>query len=149
MTSTVRHSATSKGESPGDSRGTNKVKFTASSSGNVVGSNLPPSPPRVVARIPHVEEEFEYNGDSPYVPMVAGSAAGAMEHIFMYPVDTVKTRMQASAQPGQPAYNGVLKTFSSIAHSEGIPRLYRGISPVLVTALPSHGVYFGMYETCD
>lgn len=33
--------------------------------------------------------------------MVAGSVAGMVEHIAMYPVDTIKTRMQALSHPGQ------------------------------------------------
>ena len=32
--------------------------------------------------------------------MVAGAAAGMGEHLGMYPVDTIKTRMQALAHPG-------------------------------------------------
>lgn len=35
--------------------------------------------------------------------MVAGALAGIGEHVAMYPVDTVKTRMQALAHPGQQA----------------------------------------------
>lgn len=33
--------------------------------------------------------------------MAAGAAAGIMEHVAMYPVDTIKTRMQALSHPGQ------------------------------------------------
>lgn len=33
--------------------------------------------------------------------MIAGSVAGVVEHTAMYPVDTVKTRMQALSHPGQ------------------------------------------------
>lgn len=33
--------------------------------------------------------------------MVAGAAAGVTEHVFMFPVDTVKTRMQALQTAGQ------------------------------------------------
>ncbi len=33
--------------------------------------------------------------------MVAGAVAGIGEHVAMYPVDTIKTRMQALAHPGQ------------------------------------------------
>lgn len=33
--------------------------------------------------------------------MVAGAAAGTVEHTAMFPVDTIKTRMQALSHPGQ------------------------------------------------
>ena len=33
--------------------------------------------------------------------MIAGAAAGTMEHTAMFPIDTIKTRMQALSQPGQ------------------------------------------------
>jgi hypothetical protein len=33
--------------------------------------------------------------------MVAGAVAGITEHTAMYPVDTIKTRMQALSHPGQ------------------------------------------------
>ena len=33
--------------------------------------------------------------------IIAGAAAGTMEHTAMYPVDTIKTRMQALSHPGQ------------------------------------------------
>ena len=33
--------------------------------------------------------------------MLAGAVAGTLEHTLMFPVDTVKTRMQALAHPGQ------------------------------------------------
>lgn len=33
--------------------------------------------------------------------MIAGSVAGIVEHTAMYPVDTIKTRMQALSHPGQ------------------------------------------------
>ena len=38
--------------------------------------------------------------------MVAGAVAGIGEHVAMYPVDTVKTRMQALAHPGQQVGGG-------------------------------------------
>lgn len=37
--------------------------------------------------------------------MFAGGVAGITEHIAMYPVDTIKTRMQALAHPGQQVSN--------------------------------------------
>ena len=31
--------------------------------------------------------------------MIAGGVAGTVEHVAMYPVDTIKTRMQALSHP--------------------------------------------------
>ena len=33
--------------------------------------------------------------------MLAGAIAGISEHVAMYPMDTIKTRMQALGHPGQ------------------------------------------------
>eukprot|EP00197_Chlamydomonas_leiostraca_P011466 CAMPEP_0202870806 /NCGR_PEP_ID=MMETSP1391-20130828/16831_1 /ASSEMBLY_ACC=CAM_ASM_000867 /TAXON_ID=1034604 /ORGANISM="Chlamydomonas leiostraca, Strain SAG 11-49" /LENGTH=69 /DNA_ID=CAMNT_0049551451 /DNA_START=217 /DNA_END=422 /DNA_ORIENTATION=- len=45
--------------------------------------------------------DTSYDGLSFLSHMVAGSMAGMVEHIAMYPVDTIKTRMQALGHPGQ------------------------------------------------
>ncbi|GAB5357030.1 hypothetical protein AAMO2058_000338900 [Amorphochlora amoebiformis] len=55
----------------------------------------------------------------------------------------IKTRMQAATGPH---YTGVVGAFRDIATLEGVPRLYRGVSAVVLAALPSHAVYFGAYE---
>lgn len=124
-------------------------------------ARLPPSTPdldapqrqprgrRAARMVTHADEPFDFDGDAePWVPMLAGAVAGAMEHMCMYPVDTVKTRMQAAAaaNSGQPVYSGVSSAFSSIVGSEGFGRLYRGIPAVVLVALPSHAMYFASYE---
>lgn len=80
--------------------------------------------------------------------MIAGSTAGVTEHIFMYPVDTIKTRMQAAVRPGVPVYSSVLDAVQTITRTEGVMRLYRGIPAILLAAIPSHAVYFATYEFC-
>jgi solute carrier family 25 (mitochondrial iron transporter), member 28/37 len=67
--------------------------------------------------------------------MLAGAAAGMSEHIAMYPVDTVKTRMQALAHPGQHLHGAPLHlALVSIIRREGVLRLYGGVSAVAITA---------------
>jgi solute carrier family 25 iron transporter 28/37 len=78
--------------------------------------------------------------------MVAGSSAGVMEHIFMFPIDTIKTRMQAQASAKNPNYQTISSAITSITRTEGVGRLYRGVTAVVAAAIPSHAVHFGVYE---
>jgi solute carrier family 25 (mitochondrial iron transporter), member 28/37 len=102
--------------------------------------------------IPHIDEfpelngkkiKFKFKGNSSKTYIYAGAFAGLVEHTFMYPVDTVKTRMQALRQPN---YLGISNAFQSIIKSEGILGLYSGLSAVLVGAIPSHALSFMTYE---
>ena len=66
---------------------------------------------------------------------MAGATAGIAEHVAMYPVDTVKTRMQALAHPGQQLHGAPLHlALSSIIKREGFFRLYRGVAAVAWSA---------------
>ena len=40
--------------------------------------------------------------------MLAGAVAGTLEHTLMFPIDTIKTRMQALSHPGQRVYTSTL-----------------------------------------
>jgi Mitochondrial carrier protein len=67
--------------------------------------------------------------------MAAGAIAGIAEHVAMYPVDTVKTRMQALAHPGQQLHGAPLHlAIKNIVRREGVLRLYRGVSAVAWSA---------------
>ena len=79
--------------------------------------------------------------------MVAGSIAGMVEHMAMYPVDTVKTQMQALGSCPIKSV-GVRQALQSILKSEGIAGLYRGIGAMGLGAGPAHAVYFSVYEIC-
>lgn len=79
--------------------------------------------------------------------MMAGSVAGCVEHMAMFPVDTVKTRMQALGSC--PVKTGTVRqALKSILQSEGPSALYRGIGAMGLGAGPAHAVYFSVYETC-
>lgn len=79
--------------------------------------------------------------------MIAGSIAGMIEHMAMFPVDTIKTRMQAIGScPIQSV--GVRKTLESVLKSDGPKGLYRGIGAMGLGAGPAHAVYFSVYEVC-
>eukprot|EP00056_Hartaetosiga_gracilis_P006093 m.92970 g.92970 ORF g.92970 m.92970 type:complete len:312 (-) comp12375_c1_seq1:390-1325(-) len=83
---------------------------------------------------------------SPYIHMLAGGAAGILEHTAMYPFDVVKTRLQkVNPSPGG-LYTGVAHCMKSMVRTEGFPSLFRGMNAVLLGAGPAHALYFSVYE---
>eukprot|EP00249_Psilotum_nudum_P017706 c26451_g1_i3 orf=445-1434(-) len=80
--------------------------------------------------------------------MVAGSIAGMVEHMAMFPVDTLKTRMQVLASAGGSIHSALSTAFTSIMKSEGLLGLYKGIGAMGLGAGPAHAAYFAIYEFC-
>ncbi|XP_055346459.1 mitoferrin-2-like [Paramacrobiotus metropolitanus] len=76
--------------------------------------------------------------------MCAGAMAGIMEHCIMYPVDSVKTRMQSIRLAG--VYRGTYDALIKMVTTEGVFRPVRGIQAVFVGAGPAHAMYFACYE---
>ncbi|KAH9598842.1 Mitochondrial substrate/solute carrier [Trypanosoma melophagium] len=77
-----------------------------------------------------------------YAPseILAGAAAGFVEHFAMFPFDTIKTRIQSEHSTS---------ITSAVRHmwcNERLTHLYRGFGPVIFSAVPSHGAHFGTYE---
>jgi len=78
--------------------------------------------------------------------MAAGALAGMTEHMAMYPVDTIKTRMQSYVAVRDFANLGMLRTTRAIISTEGITALWRGVGAVALSAGPAHAFYFATYE---
>lgn len=95
-------------------------------------------------------EEVDYEALSPNaslgVNMLAGALAGITEHAVMFPIDSIKTRMQVFATSPAAVYTGIGNAFTRISSTEGMRALWRGVSSVILGAGPAHAVHFGMYE---
>lgn len=96
---------------------------------------LPPAPPEL----------------SFYSHMLAGAAAGTTEHLAMFPLDTVKTRMQAVPHGGASIshalnYGSLRSAVGTILRREGVGGLYRGVGAAALGAGPAHALYFATYE---
>ncbi|KNC51660.1 mitoferrin-1 [Thecamonas trahens ATCC 50062] len=85
--------------------------------------------------------------------------AGIAEHVVMFPVDTIKTRMQVTvaavegvagsaggATVGIRGPTGMVGVARSIVVNEGVMRLLRGAQSVALGAGPAHALYFATYE---
>ncbi|XP_066062288.1 mitoferrin-1-like isoform X6 [Chamaea fasciata] len=93
-------------------------------------------------------EEYESlpSGAALGTHMVAGAVAGIMEHTVMYPVDSVKTRMQSLQPDPQARYRGVYEALRRMVLTEGPWRPLRGINVTVLGAGPAHALYFACYE---
>lgn len=80
------------------------------------------------------------------VHMTAGAIAGVLEHCVMFPVDSVKTRMQSLAPSPEAAYRSIREGLVKMVNSEGILRPLGGVNAVILGAGPAHALYFSAYE---
>lgn len=64
--------------------------------------------------------------------LVSGSLAGFSVDIVLYPLDTIKTRLQSSA---------------GFRHSGGFRGIYRGLGSVAVGSVPGAALFFTTYES--
>jgi solute carrier family 25 S-adenosylmethionine transporter 26 len=65
-------------------------------------------------------------------PLICGAIAGLSVDIALFPLDTIKTRLQSS--------NGFFK-------SGGFSGLYKGINATFVGSAPGSALFFAFYET--
>jgi hypothetical protein len=99
--------------------------------------------PTAVAKMaqPNAEpvEDYDYESLPPNFSltqnMAAGAFAGIAEHTVMYPIDAIKTRMQIiHPASSNTAYKGMIESTMRIASGEGVLKLWRGMSSVVVGA---------------
>lgn len=89
----------------------------------------------------------EWDGSTPFWQhAVAGSCAGVMEHVAMYPVDTVKTRMQALPSSPGASSPGALQVLRTVVQEQGAAGLMRGCFAIGIGCIPAHVGLFCTYE---
>ena len=107
------------------------------------------------------EHEWEERGAGTSVcqHMVAGSFAGMVEHTVMFPMDTIKTHVQAteatravqavkaSARGAESARSvGVFGVARELVSLRGKGSLWRGMTVALRAVVPAHALMFASYE---
>ncbi|XP_057472419.1 LOW QUALITY PROTEIN: mitochondrial arginine transporter BAC2-like [Actinidia eriantha] len=79
--------------------------------------------------------------------LVAGGLAGVASWICCYPLDVVKTRLQAQSQSSSLKYGGIIDCFRKSVREEGYTVLWRGLGTALTRAFLVNGAIFTAYET--
>ena len=153
-----------------DSGRKSRVAAAARTAGIASASSSPAAPepaPRGGFAAHTVGEEHFYGH------MLSGALAGTTEHCAMFPLDTIKTRMQTattsavagatlggSTAPSQSSSRWIPRSrllgpypvasiraaASGVVRSHGVAGLYRGVAAVGIGAGPAHALYFATYE---
>ncbi|NXN16256.1 MFRN1 protein, partial [Indicator maculatus] len=131
--------------------GTGWMELSCGVGGSAAAPPGPGPPPATAAAAPGQpmeSEEYESlpSGASLGTHMMAGAVAGIMEHTVMYPVDSVKTRMQSLQPDPKAQYRSVYEALKKIVLTEGPWRPLRGINVTMLGAGPAHALYFACYE---
>jgi len=75
---------------------------------------------------------------------LAGGVAGATGSFVLYPLDSAKTLRQSDPN----MYTSVLEALVKMMRSKNrLSRIYQGILPAALGAIPSSALYFGAYES--
>ena len=82
------------------------------------------------------------------MPMVLGcgmiSSTSAM--LVTYPLNLVRTRLQASGMPGAPAYDGAIDCLKQTLRAGGPLGLYQGLLPNMLKVLPATSISYAVYD---
>lgn len=79
---------------------------------------------------------------------LTGGLSRAMAAVVSCPITVVKTRMEYVANSGSPVvhrYQGTFQALKSIAKSEGVAGLYRGLGPTVLSNAPFSALYYTFY----
>mmetsp|Transcript_341 Transcript_341/g.681 ORF Transcript_341/g.681 Transcript_341/m.681 type:complete len:307 (+) Transcript_341:113-1033(+) len=77
--------------------------------------------------------------------LTAGGLSGQLSWLPVYPMDVIKSRIQARAG-SENAYKGIGDAAKKMLAKEGIFVFYKGFAPTLIQAFPLHGSVFMVYE---
>uniref|UniRef100_A0A2N9F2Z6 Uncharacterized protein n=1 Tax=Fagus sylvatica TaxID=28930 RepID=A0A2N9F2Z6_FAGSY len=78
--------------------------------------------------------------------LVAGGLAGVASWVSCYPLDVIKTRLQAQSMSSLPKYTGILDCFRRSVKQEGYRVLWRGLGTAVSRAFVVNGATFCSYE---
>jgi solute carrier family 25 iron transporter 28/37 len=93
-------------------------------------------------------DDWEEKGEdtSMAVHMVAGSFAGVVEHIAIFPLDTIRTHAQSRASRSGLS-SASFDTAVDLVSKRGSAFLWRGATALAWAVVPAHAALFSTYET--
>ncbi|KAJ9582804.1 hypothetical protein L9F63_022845 [Diploptera punctata] len=74
--------------------------------------------------------------------LLAGGLSGTLSWVLTYPIDVVKTRLQADGCNGECKYTGFMDCLKKSVQSEGYGVLSRGLNSTILRAFPTNAATF-------
>jgi len=95
-----------------------------------------------------ISRTYGARGEAPAVSAVlaCGMLSSTCGMIVTYPLNLVRTRLQASGMPGTPRYDGALDVVRHTLRSGGIGGLYQGLLPNMLKVLPATSISYAVYD---
>lgn len=94
-----------------------------------------------------VGAHLQRRGLEPGVPLLlgCGMASSTTAMMLTYPLNLVRTRMQASGMPGAVQYGSSWDCFRQTVAVDGFRGLYRGVGPNLLKVMPATSISYTIY----
>nr|GMC71689.1 calcium-binding mitochondrial carrier protein SCaMC-2-B-like [Ipomoea batatas] len=94
---------------------------------------------------------FSYLGfnaePGPLVQLGSGTISGALGATCVYPLQVIRTRMQAQPMHTNTAYKGMFDVFLRTFRHEGLRGFYKGLFPNLLKVVPAASITYLVYES--
>ncbi|XVF86607.1 hypothetical protein PTKIN_Ptkin18bG0056000 [Pterospermum kingtungense] len=78
--------------------------------------------------------------------LISGGLAGVASWVCCYPLDVVKTRLQAQSAASPQKYDGIIDCLHKSVKQEGYGVLWRGLGTAVTRAFVVNGAIFSAYE---
>jgi solute carrier family 25 carnitine/acylcarnitine transporter 20/29 len=89
----------------------------------------------------------ELNRLSSWKLLTAGGIAGMAFWVSIYPIDVIKSRMQADTpDPSKRKFKSMIGTFGTIMKENGVGGFFKGFAPCMLRSFPANAVAFLGYE---
>ncbi|KAG8094722.1 hypothetical protein GUJ93_ZPchr0012g19747 [Zizania palustris] len=82
----------------------------------------------------------------PLVQLGCGTISGALGATCVYPLQVIRTRLQAQQANSESAYKGMSDVFWRTLQHEGVSGFYKGILPNLLKVVPAASITYLVYE---
>lgn len=88
--------------------------------------------------------------DEGLAPFIAGGCAGIASWVSVYPMDVIKTAVQAMPRTATSKEKSIITIFRSIvSQPSGLKSMYRGLAACIARSIPVNAVVFPAYESSN